>query len=67
MTIFLRSLHRLRDERGASAVEYGLIVCAIAAVVVVIAVSLGKVSKHTYEKTCTAIHGQVQDVTVTCS
>ena len=31
----------MKDEKGATAVEYGLIVAAIAAVIIVIVISLG--------------------------
>ena len=31
----------LRDEQGATAVEYGLIVAAIAAVIIIVVVALG--------------------------
>jgi pilus assembly protein Flp/PilA len=31
-----------RDDRGATAVEYGLIVAAIAAVIIVVVIALGK-------------------------
>ncbi len=34
-------LHELRDERGASAVEYGLLVALIAAVIIVVVTALG--------------------------
>ncbi|MBI2238006.1 MAG: Flp family type IVb pilin [Actinobacteria bacterium] len=33
--------HELRDERGASAVEYGLLVALIAAVIILVVTSVG--------------------------
>ena len=39
-----REAHATVDERGASAVEYGLLVAAIAAIIVVVVFALGMVS-----------------------
>ena len=44
-----------RDEEGASAVEYGLLVAAIAAVIIVIIFALGGVVKNVFAKTCSSI------------
>jgi pilus assembly protein Flp/PilA len=44
-----------RNEEGASAVEYGLLVALIAAVVVVAVFALGSLVRSTFENTCTAI------------
>lgn len=47
--------HELRDERsecGASAVEYSLLVAAIAAVIVLIVFSLGELSRESFADTC---------------
>jgi pilus assembly protein Flp/PilA len=43
-----------RDE-GASAVEYGLLVAAIAAVIVLIVFGLGSVVKNVFSKTSTCV------------
>ena len=43
------------DEDGASAVEYGLLVAGIAALVVLIVFALGGVIKDSFNKTCGAI------------
>ena len=40
------------SEAGASAVEYGLLVAAIAAIIVVIVFALGKVTQGSYATTC---------------
>ena len=45
----------LRDERGASAVEYGLIVGAIAAVVVIVVFALGGAVRDMFTESCTSI------------
>ena len=39
----------LQDENGATAVEYGLIVAAIAAVIIVVVVSIGKKVKSGFD------------------
>ena len=44
-----------KDETGASAVEYGLLVAAIAALVVVVVFGLGGVVKGVFTKTCTSV------------
>ena len=45
----------LRDESGASAVEYGLIVAAVAAVTVIILFALGGVVRDLFTESCTTI------------
>jgi pilus assembly protein Flp/PilA len=42
----------IRDDQGASSVEYGILLAAIAAVVVVAAVALGGVAKGTFTDSC---------------
>ena len=49
----------LVDESGASAVEYGLLVAGIAAVIVVIVFSLGGIVKASFQKVCTAMNNGV--------
>jgi pilus assembly protein Flp/PilA len=46
---------RTKAEKGASAVEYGLMVAAIAAVIVGTVFALGGFVKSTFDKTCSAI------------
>jgi pilus assembly protein Flp/PilA len=46
-----RIVHRRRED-GASAVEYGLLVAAIAAIIVLIVFALGKFVKAGFAKTC---------------
>jgi pilus assembly protein Flp/PilA len=46
-----------RREEGASAVEYGLLVAAIAAVVVGIVFALGVVLKGSFQSTCDKVKG----------
>lgn len=45
----------VKDDTGASAVEYGLLIAAIAAVIVVIVFALGSVVKSKFQKTCSGI------------
>jgi pilus assembly protein Flp/PilA len=45
----------LSDDRGASAVEYGLLVAAIAAVIVVILFALGGIISAVFQQVCSQI------------
>ena len=47
---------RNRGDDGATAVEYGLMVAAIAAVIVLVVFLLGGVVKNKFDKTCGAIN-----------
>jgi pilus assembly protein Flp/PilA len=49
--------HKRRDEDGASAVEYGLLVAAIAAIIVIIVFLLGGLIKNAFSSTC----GKISD------
>ena len=57
---------RLLQERGASAVEYGLLVTAIAAIVILVVIAIGQFVKGTYDNTCGSFEGQIAGVTETC-
>lgn len=57
MLEFFRNMAVKRDEEGASAVEYGLLVAAIAALIVLIVFALGGVVKEVFTDTCTEIQG----------
>jgi pilus assembly protein Flp/PilA len=46
-----------RDERGASAVEYGLLVAGIAALVAVIVFALGGTVQGAFDDACDSIAG----------
>ncbi len=50
-------IHGRRDdeERGASAVEYGLLIAGIAAIIVVAVMALGPVVKNAFTSTCSSI------------
>ncbi|GAA1926073.1 Flp family type IVb pilin [Nocardioides marmoribigeumensis] len=65
----LQHLQRLvnrKDEQGASAVEYGLLVAAIAALIVLIVFALGGVVKEVFTNTCTSIQASA-NTTAACS
>ena len=55
MLEFFRNIQTRRNEDGASAVEYGLLVAGIAALIVVIVFALGGVIQGAFQKTCTTI------------
>jgi len=46
---------RPRNEQGATAVEYGLLVALIAAVVVVAVFAVGTLVRNTFTNTCSSI------------
>jgi pilus assembly protein Flp/PilA len=46
----------MSDEGGASAVEYGLLVAGIAAVIVIIVFTLGGIVQASFQKVCTALN-----------
>ncbi len=52
---------RRRDDDGASAVEYGLLVAAIAAVIVLVVFALGKFVKQSFSDTCNHIKNGVSN------
>jgi pilus assembly protein Flp/PilA len=56
-----------RNEEGASAVEYGLLVALIAAVIVLAVVALGGIVKGAFEDTCDGIKSGSPSATGTCS
>jgi pilus assembly protein Flp/PilA len=45
----------IRGEEGASAVEYGLLVALIAAIVVLAVFALGSLVRNTFQDTCQSI------------
>ena len=51
------------DERGASAVEYGLLIAGIAALIVVVVFAFGGSLKGVFNKTCKSVAG----ASATCS
>ena len=55
------------EEDGASAVEYGLLVAAIAAIIAVVAFGLGGVIREVlFEDTCGEIQSGVPNISSSC-
>ncbi|HET6562753.1 MAG TPA: Flp family type IVb pilin [Marmoricola sp.] len=55
MLQLIQRLVNRKDEKGASAVEYGLLVAAIAALIVVIVFALGGLVNNVFKDTCSKI------------
>jgi Flp pilus assembly pilin Flp len=55
-----------RDERGATSVEYGLIATAVAALITVVVLALGGVTRDMFSSSCTAIDSRTA-TGATCS
>jgi pilus assembly protein Flp/PilA len=54
------------EERGASAVEYGLLIAGIAALIVVAVFALGPIVKEAFEDTCTEIDNGNSSLAANC-
>ncbi len=55
MLQYIRNVMKARTDDGASAVEYGLLVAAIAALIVVIVFALGGLVRDVFKDTCNKI------------
>ena len=66
MLEFIRNITSRRNEDGASAVEYGLLVAGIAALIVAIVFVFGGVIKSAFEHTCKTIKGSGTAASATC-
>jgi pilus assembly protein Flp/PilA len=66
MLKFFRNITAKRDEDGASAVEYGLLVAAIAALIVIVVFALGGIIKDVFRNTCDQIDNN-STTTTTCN
>ena len=55
MLQIIQRLANRKDEQGASAVEYGLLVAAIAALIVIIVFALGGLVRDVFDGTCSTI------------
>jgi pilus assembly protein Flp/PilA len=51
MLAYVRNLKK-KDDEGASAVEYGLLVAAIAAIIILVVFALGTFVKGAFKDTC---------------
>ena len=61
-----RLIARREEQTGASAVEYGLLVAAIAALIVIIVFALGNVIKGVFQNTCNSIKSNTSSGSGTC-
>jgi pilus assembly protein Flp/PilA len=66
MLEYIRSITS-RDENGASAVEYGLLVAGIAALIVAVVFLFGGVIRDSFGATCGKISAGNGTTTSTCS
>jgi pilus assembly protein Flp/PilA len=67
MFAYMQAVRRhAKQDDGASAVEYGLLVAAIAAVIVVVVFALGSVVKSKFHNTCVGVNGTAAGTTATC-
>ena len=58
---------RERDDDGASAVEYGLLVAGIASIIMIVVFALGGFVKESFQGTCDQIDAAVPtSVTTSC-
>jgi pilus assembly protein Flp/PilA len=64
LTSLRDALHR--DESGASAVEYGLLAVAVAALIVVVVFAFGGMVQNIFSSTCGSIASSVSG-SATCS
>ena len=55
LTIMVRGQKSKMDERGASAVEYGLLIAGIAALIVLIVFAFGGVVRDIFQDTCNKV------------
>jgi pilus assembly protein Flp/PilA len=54
------------EERGASAVEYGLLIAGIAALIVVAVFALGPIVREAFEDTCDEIEAGNSSISGNC-
>ena len=66
LSIMLNARRAKLDERGASAVEYGLLIAGIAAVIVIIVIALGGQIEDAFSDTCDEIAKRSGAATATC-
>lgn len=66
MLQFIRTIIAKRDDEGASAVEYGLLVAGIAALIVAIVFIFGGMIRDVFQNTCDTIDSE-SPAGVTCT
>ena len=67
MLTYIRKVAQVRKDDGASAVEYGLLVAAIAALIVIIVFALGGLVKGIFKNTCDTIASKANPAQSTCA
>lgn len=67
MLNFFRTILSRRTDDGASAVEYGLLVAGIAALIVLVVFALGGFVKGAFKGTCNAMSSNVSSATPTAT
>jgi pilus assembly protein Flp/PilA len=67
MLSYIRKVAQVRKDDGASAVEYGLLVAAIAALIVIIVFALGGLVKSIFKTTCDNIATKTSPTHSTCA
>ena len=60
------SVLKSRDEEGASAVEYGLLIAGIAALIVIVVFAFGGTIKNIFQSTCRTIASGGSGVSSSC-
>ena len=66
MQQLIERLFNRKDEDGASAVEYGLLVAAIAALIVLIVFALGGFVNQVFTDTCSTIKSEASITAASC-
>lgn len=57
----------IREEEGAAAVEYGILVAAIAAVIIAVTIMVGSQVNSAFNKVCVALKAVASGVNITCT
>lgn len=66
MLELIRNLSAKKNDEGASAVEYGLLVAGIAALIVALVFTLGGTIKDSFQDTCNTIKTGGSTTAATC-
>jgi pilus assembly protein Flp/PilA len=64
---FIQARLARNEERGASAVEYGLLIAGIAALIVVAVFALGPVVKEAFTDTCDTMTSTPSTISAECA
>lgn len=67
MLSYIRKVAQVRKDEGASAVEYGLLVAAIAALIVIIVFALGGLVRGIFQDTCKKISSKATTPGSSCA